>query len=191
MISSGEDTATGRQAGPGDLLDDLPPSFTDAAFHDAARLRQAFGCFPSGVTAVCAVAEGRPAGLAASSFTSVSLHPALVSVCMANTSTTWPVLRGLPGLGVSVLAETQVSICQALARKGGNRFAEVRWEASSTGAVFIRGAALWLDCTLESEVAAGDHDIALLRIRSMRCFLDIAPLVFHRSSFRRLAAGDD
>ena len=143
------------------------------------------------MTAVCGVADGRPAGLTASSFTSVSLHPALVSVCLANTSTTWPVLRRLPGLGVSVLAETQVPICQALARKGGNRFAQVRWEASSSGAVFIRGAALWLDCTLESEVEAGDHDIALLRICGMRCFPEVAPLVFHRSSFRRLALRDD
>lgn len=70
-----------------------------AAFSDAARLRQAFGFFPSGVTAVCGLADGRPAGLTASSFTSVSLDPALVSVCLAKTSTTWPVLRRLPGLG--------------------------------------------------------------------------------------------
>jgi flavin reductase (DIM6/NTAB) family NADH-FMN oxidoreductase RutF len=110
---------------------------------------------------------------------------------MANTSTTWPVLRGLPGLGVSVLSESQAGICQALARKGGNRFAGVAWEASGSGAVFIGEAALWLDCTLESEVAAGDHVIALLRIASMRCFPEMAPLVFHRSAYHRLAAGDD
>jgi flavin reductase (DIM6/NTAB) family NADH-FMN oxidoreductase RutF len=191
MTSSSERTAAGLQAGQGDLLDDRAAARADAAFQDPVRLRQAFGCFPSGVTAVCGVADGRPAGLTASSFTSVSLHPALVSVCMATSSTTWPVLRTLPGLGVSVLAETQVPICQALAAKGGNRFAEVRWEASGSGAVFIRGAALWLDCTLEGEVAAGDHDIALLRIRNMRCFPDVAPLVFHRSSFRRLAGRED
>jgi flavin reductase (DIM6/NTAB) family NADH-FMN oxidoreductase RutF len=186
MIAARQSTAAGLQMEPGGQHGDRV-----AALVDAARLRQAFGCFPSGVTAVCGIADGRPAGLAASSFTSVSLDPALVSVCMANTSTTWPVLRRLPGLGVSVLAETQVSICQALARKGGNRFAGVRWEASGSGAVFIGGAALWLDCTLESEVAAGDHNIALLRIRNMRCFPDVAPLVFHRSSFHRLAVGDD
>jgi flavin reductase (DIM6/NTAB) family NADH-FMN oxidoreductase RutF len=45
---------------------------------DPARLRQAYGCFPSGVTAVCALLDGLPVGLAASSFTSVSVHPPLV-----------------------------------------------------------------------------------------------------------------
>jgi flavin reductase (DIM6/NTAB) family NADH-FMN oxidoreductase RutF len=185
MIAATESTAAGLHAEPGGPQRDRAAAFSDA------RLRQAFGFFPSGVTAVCGMADGRPAGLTASSFTSVSLAPALVSVCLAKTSTTWPVLRKLSGLGVSVLAETQVTICQALATKGGNKFAGVRWERSSSGAVFIGDAALWLDCTLESEVAAGDHVIGLLRIRNMRCFPEVAPLVFHRSSYRRLAAGAD
>jgi len=162
-----------------------------AAAHDPARLRQAYGCFPSGVTAVCAIADGQPVGVTASSFTSVSLEPALVSVCMATASTTWPVLRELPGLGISVLAESQVATCLALSRKGANRFEQVSWRASESGAVFVAEASLWLDCTLENEVAAGDHDIAVLRVRSMRVFPERAPLVFHRSSFRRLAAKEE
>jgi flavin reductase (DIM6/NTAB) family NADH-FMN oxidoreductase RutF len=56
-------------------------------------LRQAFAAFPSGVVAVAAEVAGRPVGLAASSFTSVSLDPPLVSVSIACSSTTWPVLR--------------------------------------------------------------------------------------------------
>jgi flavin reductase (DIM6/NTAB) family NADH-FMN oxidoreductase RutF len=57
---------------------------------DQALLRQAFGCFPSGVTAFCGLLDGVAVGMAASSFTWVSLDPALVSVCVANSSTTWP-----------------------------------------------------------------------------------------------------
>jgi flavin reductase (DIM6/NTAB) family NADH-FMN oxidoreductase RutF len=155
--------------------------------YDSLRLRQAFGCFPTGVTAVCAMANGVPAGLAANSFASVSLEPALVSVCMARASTTWPVLRELPSVGISVLAEVHAPTCRLLAAKGVDRFAQVSWEASDTGAVFIHGAALWLDCQLEKEFPAGDHDIALLRIDTMRSFPEIAPLVFHRSTFHRLA----
>lgn len=68
------------------------------------QLRRAFGCFPSGIT-VCALVDGTPVGMAASSFTSVSLAPPLVSVCIQHTSTTWPVLRNRPRLGLSVLAE--------------------------------------------------------------------------------------
>ncbi len=166
-----------------------PPEAT--ALLDSVRLRQAFGCFPSGVTAVCAVADGVPAGLAANSFTSVSLDPALVSVCMARTSTTWPVLRELPGIGISVLAEGHASLCRMLAAKGINRFAGISWEASGSGAVFIHGAALWLDCELTDEFAAGDHDIALLRICTMRSFPEVSPLIFHRSAFYRLAGRNE
>jgi flavin reductase (DIM6/NTAB) family NADH-FMN oxidoreductase RutF len=60
---------------------------------DTALLRSVFGCFPSGVTAVCAEVDGALIGMAASSFTSVSLSPPLVSVCVQNSSKTWPVLR--------------------------------------------------------------------------------------------------
>lgn len=62
----------------------------------ATLLRRAFGCFPTGVAAVCAVAETGPVGMAVSSFTSVSLEPPLLSVCMQNSSTTWPTLRRRP-----------------------------------------------------------------------------------------------
>jgi flavin reductase (DIM6/NTAB) family NADH-FMN oxidoreductase RutF len=81
----------------------------------AGALRRAFAMFPSGVTAVCATVEGRPVGLAASSFTSVSLDPPLVSVCIAHTSSTWPLLRAAGRVGVSVLAEGHASIARQLA----------------------------------------------------------------------------
>ncbi len=63
------------------------------------RLRHVFGTFPTGVTALAAVVEGGPQGIAVSSFTSVSLDPAMVLVCVAHSSTTWPVLAPAPGSG--------------------------------------------------------------------------------------------
>ena len=68
---------------------------------DPARLREAFGVFPSGVVAVAAEVEGQLTGLAASSFTSVSLDPPLVSFSVASSSRTWPVLRRAGHLGVT------------------------------------------------------------------------------------------
>ncbi|MEU3509697.1 flavin reductase family protein [Streptomyces longwoodensis] len=152
------------------------------------QLRQAFGCFPSGVTALCAYRDGEPIGLAASSFTSVSMEPPLVSVCLQHTSTTWPKLREQPRLGLSVLAEGQDEICARLARKEGDRFAGTEWFASESGSVFVEGATLWLDCTIHEEVTSGDHDIVLLRIQGLSAVPDTSPLVFHASRFRRLAS---
>jgi flavin reductase (DIM6/NTAB) family NADH-FMN oxidoreductase RutF len=154
---------------------------------DQALLRQAFSCFPSGVTAFCGLLDGVAEGMAASSFTSVSLEPPLVSVCVANTSATWPKLATLERLGLSVLAGDHVPIARALASKNGDRFGDVDWVATDTGAVFVHGATLWLECAPYKRVEAGDHEIVVLRIVSLAMYPDVAPMVFHRSNFRELA----
>jgi flavin reductase (DIM6/NTAB) family NADH-FMN oxidoreductase RutF len=126
--------------------------------------------------------------MAASSFTSVSLDPALVSVCVAHTSTTWPALRIMPRLGVSILASDQDLSCRALSSKdAASRFAAVNWSASRDGAVFLRGAALWLECSVHDVFPAGDHDIVLLEIQTIEHFGNVEPLIFHDSHFRALA----
>ena len=150
-------------------------------------LRRAFAAFPSGVTAVAGMIDDHPVGLTASSFTSVSLEPPLVSVCVAHTSSTWPTLRRAPSLGVSVLAVGHGDIARAMSAKEGDRFAGLDWHADKSGAVLVNGSALWLTCTLENELPAGDHDIALLRIRRLQVFPNVAPLIFHGSSYRQLA----
>jgi flavin reductase (DIM6/NTAB) family NADH-FMN oxidoreductase RutF len=154
-------------------------------------LRGAFATFPSGITAVAAIRDGQPHGLAASSFTSASLDPPLVSVCIARTSTTWPVLRMAPRLGLSVLAQEHGPVVRLLAARGIDRFAGVSWERTQQGAVFVHGAALWLDCTRYHEVPAGDHEIILLRIQQLWTYPEVSPLVFHGSKFRQLRIADN
>jgi flavin reductase (DIM6/NTAB) family NADH-FMN oxidoreductase RutF len=153
-------------------------------------LRGAFASFPSGITAVAAVRDGRPRGLAASSFTSVSLDPPLVSVCIARTSATWPTLRTAPRIGLSVLAQEHGRVARSLAARGIDRFAEVSWERTPQGAVFVHGSALWLDCTRYDEFPAGDHEIVLLCIQQLWTYPEVSPLVFHGSEFRQLRAAD-
>jgi flavin reductase (DIM6/NTAB) family NADH-FMN oxidoreductase RutF len=165
---------------------------TPADLHDrtdAAELRRVFGCFPSGIAAVCALdGAGTPTGMAVSSFTSVSLDPPLVSVCVQGTSTTWPVLAEAPRLGVSVLAEGQEAAARALAARGVDRFAEVPWTATDAGAVLLHGAAAWLECEIEADHPAGDHTLVLLRVRTLVGDPVHPPLVFHASRFRGLLA---
>ncbi|MFD3499381.1 flavin reductase family protein [Streptomyces sp. NPDC058676] len=158
-----------------------------AAPTSPALLRQAFGCFPSGVTAVCALDSDSPVGMAASTFTPVSLSPALISVCVQDTSRTWPRLRQRSRVGVSVLAEGQDAVCRSLAGKAGDRFAGVDWDADEEGGVYIHGASLWLDCSLHAELPGGDHTIVLLEVHGLKAEPDREPLVFHNSRFRRLA----
>jgi flavin reductase (DIM6/NTAB) family NADH-FMN oxidoreductase RutF len=155
---------------------------------DPATLRQVFGCFPSGVVAVCAEVDGRPVGMAVSSFTSVSLDPPLVSICVDRGSSTWPTLRLAPRLGLSVLNERHDIACRQLSSKDGDRFAGLPLRHTLERAILIDGATAWLDCSHYAELEAGDHDIALLRIRALSADPTTGPLVFHRSRFHRLAA---
>jgi flavin reductase (DIM6/NTAB) family NADH-FMN oxidoreductase RutF len=161
---------------------------TPAPCHAPQELRRVFGAFPSGVTAVAALVDGEPVGLAASSFTSVSLAPALVSVCADVRSATWPVLRTLPRLGISVLGAHQEGVCRRLSSKSGKRFADLDYRASADGAVFVEGASAWLDCSIEAVLPAGDHDIIVFRVHDLDADAAVPPLVFHASRFGRLAA---
>jgi flavin reductase (DIM6/NTAB) family NADH-FMN oxidoreductase RutF len=152
------------------------------------QLRRVFGAFPSGVAAVAALVDGQPVGLAASSFTSVSLEPPLVSVCFARTSTTWPVLGQATRFGLSVLGFDQAALCRQLSVRGTDRFAGVAWRATPQGAVFLEGGSAWFDCTIDQVVRAGDHDIVLFEVHTHRLHPDPErlPLVFHASRFRIL-----
>ncbi|MGD9989168.1 flavin reductase family protein [Pseudonocardia sp.] len=159
---------------------------TVGADTDAALLRRAFGCCPSGVAAVCALVGGEPVGMAVSTFTPVSLAPPLVSICADRASTTWPKLRSAPTVGVSVLAGTHEVAGRQLAARTGDRFAGLEIHHGSGGAVHLTGAAAQLECSLHDEVVAGDHTIVVLRVTALAAHHATEPLVFHGSRFHRL-----
>jgi len=153
-----------------------------------SSLREAFGHFPCGVVAIAAQIDGTRVGLAASTFVPVSLEPPLVSFCVQNTSTTWPKLQSVPMLGISVLGESHDEAARTLAAKTGDRFAGLETVSNHSGAVFIKGTGLWLESAVEQLIPAGDHTIVVLRVNEVTVDAEVAPIVFHRSGFRRLGA---
>lgn len=154
---------------------------------DPRRLRDAFGTFPSGVVAIAAEVDGQPVGLAASSFTSVSLDPPLVSVNLAVTSKTWPDLRRSPHLGVTVLADHHGAACRALAGPVEHRFDDLAWSVTPGGAITLDDGLAAFDCTIYREVEAGDHVLVLLELHAVDQAEGVgSPLVFHRSGFGTL-----
>lgn len=152
-----------------------------------AVLRAAYGRFPSGVVAICALRDRQPVGIAASSFVAVSIEPSLVAVCVQHTSTTWPRLADGPRLGLSILGDKHDRACRQLAAKNGDRFAGLDWSATTDGAIFLHEAATWLDCSVHENVTAGDHDIILLRVEAVEMHEGVGPLVFHGSNFHSLS----
>jgi flavin reductase (DIM6/NTAB) family NADH-FMN oxidoreductase RutF len=156
---------------------------------DAPALRGALGHVPAGIVAVCAEVVGERTGMAVSSFVPVSLDPPLVGFCVQRTSTTWPRMRASEQIGISVLGARHDAAVRSLASKTGDRFSGLTTKTGKSGALFIDGASVWLATTVESEVEAGDHLIVVLIISEVWVCDGVDPIVFHRSSFRRLMPG--
>jgi flavin reductase (DIM6/NTAB) family NADH-FMN oxidoreductase RutF len=157
---------------------------------DPHTLRCAFGAFPSGVVAVAAQVRGHLTGIAASSFTSVSIDPPLVSFSVATTSNTWPLLREAAHIGVSVLADHHDTVCRQLAGPTEQRFTGLPFRSTHDGAVLLDEAVATFDCTIDQEIEAGDHLIVVLALHRVTDGGGASPLVFHRSGFKRLSADD-
>ena len=155
--------------------------------NEDAELRRVFGRFPTGVTALCGMIDGKPVGMTASAFVAISLKPALVSVCIKHGSTTWRELRSRNRVGISFLGHGHAATARQLAQKTGDRFLGLDYEVTPDGALFLAHAAAWLDCSVENQIAAGDHVIVIFRIHRTAAVEGVMPLVFHSSDFHTLA----
>jgi flavin reductase (DIM6/NTAB) family NADH-FMN oxidoreductase RutF len=151
------------------------------------ELRKAFGVFPSGLVGICALVEGSPVGMVASTFIPVSLDPPLVGFCAQLDSVTWPLLEPRPRIGVSVLGESHDLAARRLGSDGDDQFEDLTVVTTAGGALMIEGAGAWLECSLYSQSPAGDHTFVLLRIESFEVRPGEGPLIFHSSTFRRLS----
>ncbi|MFI5661502.1 flavin reductase family protein [Streptomyces sp. NPDC051684] len=161
---------------------------------DAGEFRDALSRFASGVTVVAGLDEaGDPAGLACQSFTSLSLDPPLVLVCVARTSTSWARIAPAGRFGISVLAEDQRALCRTLGSRGPDKFAGLgRRIGRDGGSVLIDGALAQLECELERTIDGGDHEIVIGRVTSLTVpRADGRPLLFFRSAFGTGRFGTD
>lgn len=146
-------------------------------------LRTVMASFPTGVTVVAAqTGDGHPIGLTVNSFTSVSLEPPLVLVCISHDSSSHDPIVDAGGFAISVLSAEQRGVAgRFAARPPEGRFAEVEWREAPSGHPIIVGASAWLDCTLQEVLPAGDHSILLARVDATGSE-DTPALVFHRGN---------
>ncbi len=132
---------------------------------DLLEFRRALGAFLTGVTVVTTIEpDGSPRGFTANSFTSVSLEPALILVCIAKTASSHPVFSQTQHFAVSVLAQEQRSVSGVFASKSVDKFAQVAWHVRRTGSPLINDAAAVFDCETHQVVDAGDHIILIGRV---------------------------
>lgn len=154
---------------------------------DLRELRRTLGCFATGVTIVTTLdSAGRPRGMTANSFTSVSLDPALILVCVAKSAPIMTVLDRTEGFVVNILEERQRDLSQRFATPGIDKFLGLTWHPGSSGAPILDSTLAHLDCSMHQRVDAGDHVILIGQVMDF-ARNDAAPLVFCRGNYAAIA----
>ncbi|GAA3003503.1 flavin reductase family protein [Streptosporangium longisporum] len=155
---------------------------------DGDTFRLALGAHAAGVVVITAQTEGVPAGLTATSFSSVSLDPPLVSFYVDRHSTTWPLLRAADHFAVNILNGDQAELASRFARKGIDRFAEpTRWRPGPLGAPLLRDVSAHLICLPHQTVEVGDHLLVVGLVAEAVANGPDRPLLYHRGRFGRFS----
>lgn len=159
---------------------------------DSATFRQVLGRFASGVTVVTVrKADGSAHGMTASAFSSVSLEPPLVLVCIAKKALTHNLVQETGKFAINILAADQQPVSDHFAGRrpeGVQPFDGIPYRAEVTGAPIIEGALAYTDCTLYAAHDAGDHTIFVGKVeRAGVQDLEAKPLLYWAGGYRALA----
>jgi flavin reductase (DIM6/NTAB) family NADH-FMN oxidoreductase RutF len=153
---------------------------------DGKEFRRLLGHFAAGVTVITTKGgDERPYGLTATAFSSVSLDPPLVLVCVDKKSETHPHFGASGVYAVNFLTNGQVDLSNRFAKSGGDKFAGVQWTRGTLGAPLLSSALANLECRISNVVDAGDHTIFIGRVES-GAVLSGEPLLYFNGSYRSL-----
>ncbi|HET7291911.1 MAG TPA: flavin reductase family protein [Vicinamibacteria bacterium] len=156
---------------------------------DASEFRRALGQFATGVTVVTTRhASGQPLGLTVNAFSSVSLDPPLVLVCIDRRSEAHGGFGSSRVFGVSVLREDQEHFSRRFAQPGREKFAAKDLHLGEAGVALVPGALAHLECRVVSATQAGDHMIYVGEVLRVQ-IAPGRPLLFHGSAYGRLDGG--
>lgn len=154
---------------------------------DSRTLRDALGCFATGVTVVtCFDADGAPVGITANSFTSVSLDPPLLLVCIHKKAACATALAGSEHFAVNVLQTGQQPASIRFSTKQDDRFGANDWSQGEFGAPVLQESLSVFECERNAVHDGGDHHILVGRVVKASFNDELDPLLYFRGSYRRL-----
>src|SRR4051794_17071258 len=160
---------------------------------DPARFRSAMGAFATGVTVVTVRAHGGDLyGMTVNAFSSVSLEPPLVLVCLSGAGRGQELVADAAAFTVNVLAESQHELSRWFANRqrpeDASMFDGIPVGTGATGCPVLLEAAASFDCRLHRVVEAGDHVIVIGEVAALRHRPELEPLLFHAGTYASLAA---
>ena len=155
-----------------------------------SEFRKAMGAFATGVTIITVDLDGEVHGMTANAFTSVSLDPMLVLVCVDHSTRTHAHLHAKKRFGINVLCEDQRAISEYYARpERTHEHAEAevgaRFDRTNHGTPVLHGALAYLECRLQSAQEAGDHTIFIGEVEDV-VLREGDPLLFFRGRYRKV-----
>jgi len=157
----------------------------------AKEFRSALGSFATGVTVVTTRGEEHAYGMTANAFSSVSLDPPLVLVCVMTGAEGAEHIRTNRCFAVNVLAADQEPISRFFSSKdrprGRDAFTDVPHGIEASGSPILDGVVAFLDCRLHVTLQAGDHDIFIGEVLALGVSDDAQPLLFAGGGYRFLA----
>lgn len=154
---------------------------------DDRKLRNVFGRFATGVTVVTVpTPDGAGHGMTANSFTSVSLRPPLVLVCVDRSTDTHSLLLAAGVFGVSILPADRADLSDRFARNPDHSLTGLDLRAVATGAPILVESLAFLDCRIQTVHPGGDHDIVVGEVAAADLASEDDPLIFFSSRYRRL-----
>jgi len=146
--------------------------------------------FATGVAIVSVLdSAGSPHGMTVNSFTSVSLEPPLVLVCIDHKARILEPLKNSEFFAINILRESQEALSRRFARPGEDRFGVVEWYPGETGAPLLPGVLATLECAVFQRLAAGDHTILIGKVVSAIRH-EGRPLLYFSSAYRAVEQGD-
>jgi flavin reductase (DIM6/NTAB) family NADH-FMN oxidoreductase RutF len=155
--------------------------------HDPRTLRDALGCFATGVTVVTCLDEGgTPAGLTVNSFTSVSLDPPLLLVCLAKQAASATPLIAAEFFAINVLQTGQQPASIRFATRDEDRFGTTPWSCGEAGAPILEESLGVFECERYAVYDGGDHHILVGRVVKASFDASLDPLLYFRGRYRRL-----
>jgi len=166
---------------------DQPTTGEYRSGHDPRTLRDALGCFATGVTVVtCLGADGNPAGLTVNSFTSVSLDPPLLLVCLHKMAASATALTEASHFAVNVLQTGQQPASIRFATRDEDRFGATPWACGEAGAPILEDSLGVFECERYAVHNGGDHHILIGQVVKASFDGSLDPLLFFRGRYRRL-----
>ena len=154
---------------------------------DPRTLRDALGCFATGVTVVtCFDEAGDPVGLTANSFTALSLDPPLLLVCVAKGAASAGPLASAEAFAVNVLQTGQRPASITFSTRGEDRFGQTEWSVGEYGAPVLMESLSVFECRRHAVHDGGDHFILVGEVVKASFEPGLDPLLYFRGSYRRL-----